>query len=98
MHLLKSRSDEAILWFEKARSANPEHPLPHAYLASACGLANQIGRAAAELAQARRLASDNRYSSLTRLRAIGPFGVPKIRALFEATYFVGLRTAGMAEE
>jgi tetratricopeptide (TPR) repeat protein len=98
VHLLESRSDQAILWFEKARSANPEHPLPHAYLAAAYGLADEIGRAAAELAQARRLASDDRYSSIVRLRAIGPFGVPKIRALFEATYFVGLRTAGMAEE
>ena len=29
---------------------------------------------------------------------MGPFGVPKIRALFEATYIVGLRKAGMAEE
>jgi hypothetical protein len=29
---------------------------------------------------------------------VGPFGVPKIRALFEATYFVGLLKAGMAEE
>jgi hypothetical protein len=26
------------------------------------------------------------------------FGVPKIRALFEATYFAGLRLAGMPEE
>jgi hypothetical protein len=36
----------------------------------------------------------------TRLgrRAIGYFGVPKIRALFEATYFPGLRKAGMPEE
>ena len=25
-------------------------------------------------------------------------GVPKIRALYEATYFVGLRKAGMPEE
>ena len=98
VHLLESRSDEAILWFEKARSANPEHPLPHAYLASAYGLGDQIGRAAGELAHARRLASDDRYSSLARLRTVGPFGVPKIRALFEATYFVGLRTAGMAAE
>jgi adenylate cyclase len=98
VHLLQSRIDEAILWFEKARSANPEHPLPHAYLASAYGLADQIGRATAELAQARRRAGDNRYSSLARLRTVGPFGVPKIRALFEATYFVGLRTAGMVEE
>ena len=32
---------------------------------------------------------------------MGPFrnsGVPKVRALFEATYFAGLRKAGMPEE
>jgi adenylate cyclase len=40
VHLLQSRVDEAILWFEKARSANPEHPLPHAYLASTYALKN----------------------------------------------------------
>ena len=28
----------------------------------------------------------------------GWWGVPKIRALFEATYFAGLRKAGMPEE
>jgi hypothetical protein len=32
------------------------------------------------------------------MRAIGYWGVPKIRALFEATYFVGLRKAGVPEE
>jgi hypothetical protein len=32
------------------------------------------------------------------LKTAGPFGVPKIRALFEATYFVGLRNAGMPEQ
>jgi adenylate cyclase len=97
-HLLQSRVDEAILWFEKARSANPEHPLPHAYLASAYALNGEIGRAAAELAQACRLGSDDRYTSIARLRAVGPFGVPKIRAPFEATYFVGLRRAGMPDQ
>ena len=61
-------------------------------------LKNESGRAAAELAQARGLSSDDRYSSIARLRTAGPFGVPKIRALFEATYFVGLRKAGVAEE
>ena len=86
-----------MLWFEKARSANPEHPLPHAYLASAYGLAGEIGQAVDELAEARRLGSDDRYSSIARLMAVGPFGVPQIRALFEATYLVGLRKAGMAE-
>ena len=32
------------------------------------------------------------------MKAIGYCGVPKIRALFEATYFAGLRKAGMPEE
>jgi hypothetical protein len=58
----------------------------------------ESGRAAGELTLARRLGSDDRYSSIARLKAVGPFGVPKIRALFKATYFVGLRKAGMREE
>jgi len=98
VHLLQSRIDEAIRWFEKARSGNPEHPLPHAYLASAYAHKGETEPAAAELAQARKLASDDRYSSIARLREVAPFGVPKIRTLFEATYIVGLRKAGMAEE
>jgi hypothetical protein len=32
------------------------------------------------------------------LRAVRNFEVPKIRALTEATYFAGLRKAGMPEE
>jgi tetratricopeptide (TPR) repeat protein len=96
VHLLQSRIDEAVYWFEKARRANPEHPLPHAYLASAYGLKGESGHASTELARAREL-SDDRYRSITRLREVGPFGAPNIRALFEATYFVGLRYAGMPE-
>ena len=97
-HLLQSRTGEAIHWFEKALSANPAHPLPHAYLASAYGLTGDVGPAAAELAQVRKLASDDRYSSIARLRAMGPFGKAKIRTLFETTYFVGLRKAGMSKD
>ena len=44
------------------------------------------------------LGGDDRYKSIARLRAVGPFGVPKIRALFEATYFLGLRQAGMPDQ
>ena len=98
MHLLQSRTDEAIVWLEKARSANPGLPFAHAYLASAYGLKGETERAAAELAEARRLSSDDRYSSIARLKAGRYFGVPKIRALFETTYFAGLRKAGMPEE
>jgi hypothetical protein len=32
------------------------------------------------------------------LKADGYFGVPKIHALFETTFFAGLRKAGMPEE
>ena len=95
VYLLQSRTDEAIVWFERARSANPASPLDHAYLAPAYALKGMTERAAAELAEARRLVGDDRYSNIARLTARG---VPKIRALFEATYFVGLRKAGMAEE
>jgi hypothetical protein len=41
---------------------------------------------------------DDRYSSIARLRAIGYLGVPKVLAVHEATFFVGLRKAGMPEE
>jgi hypothetical protein len=95
---VQSHLNEAILWFEKAHSTNPEQPLPHAYLASSYALKGHAGRATAELARARRLSADNRYSSLARLKAVGPFGGSKMRALFEATYFTGLRKAGMPEE
>jgi len=44
------------------------------------------------------LSTDERYSSLARLRAIGAFQSPKIRAMAETTYFAGLRKAGMPEE
>ena len=51
------------------------------------------------LAEARRLSGDDRYSSLARLQAVvGYWGVPRVRALFEATYFAGLRKAGVPEE
>ena len=70
----------------------------HLVLQVAAALARLLAAPAAhELAEARKLGSDDRYSSIARLMAVGPFGLPKIRALFEATYFVGLRKAGMPE-
>jgi len=98
VHLLKSRTDEAILWLEKARNHTPAHATIRAELASAYALSGQTERAATELAEARRLTADDRFSSLSRLKAVGYFGVPKIRTLFEAAYFAGLRLAGMPEE
>jgi TolB-like protein/Flp pilus assembly protein TadD len=98
VHLLQSHIDEAIVWLEKARNGNPAHPLIRANLASAYGLKGETERAATELAEARRLSADGRFSSIARLKAAQYLGVPKIRALFEATYLAGLRLAGMPEE
>jgi len=100
VHLVQSRTNEAVVWLEKARNAAPAHPNIRAHLASAYALAGDTERAAAELAEARRLSADDRYSSLARLRAVEDFGalVPKVTTLLEATYFAGLRKAGMPEE
>jgi tetratricopeptide (TPR) repeat protein len=98
VHLVQSHIEEAILWFEKAARANPDHPLIHAHLASAYALNCQPELACAQLAQTRKLSGDDRYESLARLTAAGYWGVPAVRELFEATYFVGLRKAGMPEE
>jgi TolB-like protein/Flp pilus assembly protein TadD len=98
VHLLQSRTDEAILWCEKARSANPEQPVYRAHLASAYALKGETERAAAELAEAQQLTADNRYSSIARLMASQYIGVPKIRDLFENTFLLGLRRAGLPEE
>jgi TolB-like protein/Tfp pilus assembly protein PilF len=98
LHLVQSRTNEAIAWLERARRANPQLPGVHAMLASAYALNGEINNAAAELEEARALNGDGRYASLSRLKRIANFGAPEIRDLFEATYFVGLRKAGIPEE
>ena len=40
--------------------------------------------AAAELAKARRLVGDDRYSSIARLQALGSWGAPKVRTYWRA--------------
>jgi predicted Zn-dependent protease len=100
VHLLKSSIHKAIVWLEKACSAWPSVPTFRGYLASAYALRGETDRAASELAEARRLDGGDLFSSITRLKAFPGewWGVPKTRALFEATYFAGLRKAGMPEE
>jgi hypothetical protein len=98
VHLLQSRTDEAIVWFERARNHTPALSEYRARLAAAYALNGEAERAVAELGEARRLSLDDRYSNLARLRAVRYWGVPKIRALVEATYLAGLRKAGMPEE
>jgi hypothetical protein len=46
---------------------NPEHPSTRAFLASTYALMGEAERADTELAEARRLSTDNRYSSTTLL-------------------------------
>jgi len=100
VHLLQSRIDEAIFWLEKARSAVPARPPTRSNLAAAYALGGESERATAELAEARRLDGGDLFSSIARLKAFpGAWqGGPKIRALYEATYFAGLRKAGVPEE
>ena len=97
VHLLQSRIEEAIVWLEKGRIGNPGSPWPHLWLASAYALKGETDRAAAELAEARRLLGGRAYPSIAAMRA-GNWGVPTIRALHEATFFAGLQKAGVPEE
>jgi adenylate cyclase len=97
-HLVQSRIDESILWFERARNANPAFALHHAWLAATYALKDAVEWAAFELTEARSLSGDDRYSSLARLRASGFFAAPNVSALFETTFFAGLRKAGVPEE
>jgi tetratricopeptide (TPR) repeat protein len=91
---MRSRTGQAVGWYEKARHANPGHPGGHAGLAAAYGLAGEYARAAAALAGARKLSDV--YSSLARVRTYSSAADPqsKIRDLFEATYLAGLCKAG----
>ena len=100
VHLLQSHIDEAIVWLEKARSLMPTGALQRSRLASAYALRGETDLAATELAEARRLDGGNLFSSIAHLKAYPGawWGAPKIRTLYEATYFAGLRKAGMPEE
>jgi len=98
VHLLQSRTDEAIVWLEKARVAMPGYALHHAWLAAALAIKGRQERAGAELTEAQKLAPDNHYSSITHLKAVAGRGAAPIRTPLEATYFAGLRQAGMPED
>jgi adenylate cyclase len=96
IYLLQSHTDEAITLLEKANSENARLTFVHAYLASGYALKGDTERAREELAEARGLS--NIYSSLASVEKSNWFDNPKIRALAEATYFPGLRKAGLSEE
>ena len=98
VHLLQSRTDEAIIWLKKARYAGPGLPYIHAHLASAYALNGDSRRAGAALAEAQRLDPAGLYSSIARQKASSPKPAPTVAALYESTYYAGLRKAGMPEK
>ena len=67
--VLAAPADEATIWFEKARNYTPAHPNIRAQLAAAHALKGDSEHAAAELAEACRLSGDDRYTSITRVKA-----------------------------
>ena len=81
VYLLQSRTDEAIAWLEKARTAIPAAPVVHSRLASAYALRGEIERADAELTEARKLNGGDVFSSIARLRTThgGWWGAPKLQ-------------------
>jgi len=98
--LLQSRIDEAIQWLEKAHNANSAYPFVPAWLAAAYGLKGDLPRAAAELAEARKLNGNGSPASIAaeRTGSAKDFTAPSTRALLETTYLTGLRQAGVLEE
>jgi adenylate cyclase len=96
IQLLKSQIDAAIASLEKASWENPRLPFVHAYLAAAYALKGESERAHAQLAEAQKLSKA--YASLADVAKSSWFDDPKIRALADATYFPGLRKAGLPEE
>ena len=72
VHLLQSRIDEATAWLEKAHSASPRLALVHRWLAPPTALKGETERAAAELAEARRLSGNGSPSRITQAKAPMP--------------------------
>jgi TolB-like protein/class 3 adenylate cyclase/Tfp pilus assembly protein PilF len=95
MQLLQGHTDRALVWLEKANGENPRLAFVHAYLAAAYALEGNAERGEAQLAEAQRLSKG--YSSLANVEKSTWYDEPKIRALAEATYFPGLRQAGIPE-
>jgi adenylate cyclase len=96
VHLYESRTDEAIIWLEKARRANPKYVLAHWALASTYGIAGDRDRAAAALGEARKLDIAERYATIDQVRTNWVAFRPDDR--FESIFLAGLRKAGMPEE
>jgi adenylate cyclase len=98
VHLFQSRPDEAKLWFEKSVTAHPAIAPPHYGLAVVYGNKGELARAAAELAEARKRDSTDRYLTIAHSKANGDLNTPALRTQFEEIWVAGLRKAGKPEE
>jgi len=99
IHLLQGRAKDAIVWLERARSAyalrSGDPVYVHSWLASAYALTGDREQARAELDEAWKRGF---HRSMVSLAADRWYANPKTRALAEASYFVGLRRAGLPDE
>jgi predicted Zn-dependent protease len=101
VHFFRGRLDEAILWLEKARRANPSFAVVHSLLAAAYGLKGDAARAGAELAEYYEAAkghADSRFATIALVRKNGDLNTPALHERFEELLVTGLRKAGMPEE
>jgi adenylate cyclase len=98
VHLLQERTDEAIAWLEKGRSARPGAPNAHWFLAAAYGFKGERELARAELTEALKLTGSDKYSSVARTRANADLYTPALRDRWETVYLPGIRNAGLPEE
>jgi adenylate cyclase len=101
VHFFRGRIDEAILWLEKARRANPPFPPPHEFLAAAYSLQGDTDRAAAEFAEtneAWRRRNVKNYGTIALLRKNSSYNTPVLHDRFEEYLIGGLRKAGLPEE
>jgi tetratricopeptide (TPR) repeat protein len=97
-HLLLGQVDEAIGAVQRARAANPRIYYIWELLAAALGLRGDTDGAKAALAEFLKLKPE--LNSLAKLRAASPeyYSNPRLIALAEKTFDVGLRRAGLPDK